>query len=64
MMEPKRHRRKNFNPVKSLYVQISPATPRYSRLIELSQQFDLSYHRIALDAIDWYLNTKAPSKQN
>lgn len=64
MQANKRRRRKNFNPAKSIYVQISPASPRYHRLIELSQKFDISYHRVALDAIDWYLNTQARTRQN
>lgn len=47
---------------KSVYVQISPSTFRYQRLMELSQEFNCSYHRIALEAIDWYLRVKTPKK--
>lgn len=47
---------------KPLYVQLSPATTRYQRLMELSHLYQCSYHRIVLDAIDWYLNTKVPRK--
>lgn len=47
---------------KSLYVQLSPATARYHRLLELAKEYNCSYHTIALTAIDWYLRTKAPEK--
>jgi hypothetical protein len=47
---------------KAVYVQLSPSTFRYKRLIELSQEFNCSYHRIVLEAIDWYLRTQTPKR--
>lgn len=47
---------------RSLYVQLSPATSRYHRLLELAAEYNCSYHTIALTAIDWYLRTQAPKK--
>lgn len=48
---------------RTLYVGLCPSTPRYHRLLELSEQFNCSYHSIALTAIDWYLNTQVPPKK-
>lgn len=48
---------------RALYVQLSPATARYHRLLELAAEFGCSYHTIALTAIDWYLQTKTPTKK-
>lgn len=58
---------RNHNPkrgtnLRTKYVCLSPATPRYHRLMELAQEYNCSYHRIALDAIDWYLRTQTPKK--
>lgn len=48
--------------VKALYVRLTPTTFRYQRLLELAKEYDCSYHRIALDAIDWYLRTQTRNK--
>lgn len=47
---------------RSLYVCLSPATPRYHRLMELAAEWNCSYHTIALTAIDWYLRSQTPKK--
>lgn len=48
--------------LRSLYVKLSPATPRYHRLLELAQETNSSYHTISLLAIDWYLRSQSPKK--
>ena len=50
----------NLQPHKnaSVYVCISRSTKRYQRLMELAQEYGCSYHKIALEAIDWYLRTQ------
>lgn len=47
---------------RAIYVRLTPATFRYHRLLELAKEYDCSYHRIALDAIDWYLRTQISKK--
>jgi len=54
----------NLQPRKnaSVYVCISRSTKRYQRLMELAQEYGCSYHKIALEAIDWYLRTQTNKK--
>jgi hypothetical protein len=42
---------------KSVYIQLRPSTERYQQLMALAEQLDVSYHRLALEALDWFLAT-------
>jgi hypothetical protein len=44
------------------YLKIGFSTMRYRRLNKLSEEYGCSWERIALDAIDWYLQTHSPQK--